>query len=250
MNDGHSLYLETLSELGIVGLALVVLALGTILVGGLRRLPGPERHAYAAFVAGGLMLALHAGVDWDWEMPALFVWFFGAGGVALAAREGSTRLGELGRTPRIVAALAVLVLALTPVLFGLSQLPLNGAADGVCGPRLPDRDQRLAEHDQPLRRPAGAVGDARLLRRAVGRVRPGAARDGRRPRPRPDNWQYRYGQAIVYGVSGLDPRPYAAEAVRLNPLEPLAQTLAKDLAGAKTAARRRDITRRAGIPIG
>src|SRR3954451_13519608 len=86
MTDGHSLYLETLSELGVVGLALLVVALGTLLIGGLLRLAGPERHAFAAFVAGGAMLCLHAGVDWDWEMPALFVWFFGAGGVVLAAR--------------------------------------------------------------------------------------------------------------------------------------------------------------------
>src|SRR3954454_22529010 len=89
MTDGHSLYLETLSELGVPGLLLLVLALGTLLVGGLLRLAGPERHAYAMFVAGGAMLCLHAGVDWDWEMPALFVWLFGAGGVALAARAGA-----------------------------------------------------------------------------------------------------------------------------------------------------------------
>ena len=116
INDGHSLYLETLSEMGIPGLALILLVLGTLLIGGLRRLSGPERHAYGAFVAAGTMLALHAGVDWDWEMPALFVWLFAAGGVALAAREGSRALGEMGRTPRVVAGLAVLVLGITPWL--------------------------------------------------------------------------------------------------------------------------------------
>src|SRR5262249_45042225 len=41
VNDGHSLYLEVLSELGIVGFLLLVTALGTILVGGLLRLNGP-----------------------------------------------------------------------------------------------------------------------------------------------------------------------------------------------------------------
>ena len=85
--DGHSLYLETLSELGVVGLVLVLVAIGTILVGGLLRLGGPERHAHGALVAAGAMLALHAGVDWDWEMPVLFVWLFGAGGVVLASRR-------------------------------------------------------------------------------------------------------------------------------------------------------------------
>jgi hypothetical protein len=250
MNDGHSLYLETLSEMGVVGLALVVLTLGTILIGAALRLTGVERHAYAAFVAGGFMLALHAGVDWDWEMPALFVWVFGGGGVALAAREGSIRLGEIGRTPRIVAALAVLVLMITPVLFGLSQLPLNRATDAFAA-----RDCRTAidESLQSINRfgvrpePWEMLGycDARSGEYALAR----RAMDAAHSRD-PDNWQYLYGQAIVYGVSGLDPRPFAQAALRRNPLESLAQTLVKDLASAKTAARRREVTRRAGIPIG
>jgi hypothetical protein len=65
----------------------------------------------------------------------------------------------------------------------------------------------------------------------------------------PDNWEYVYGQAIVAGVSGRDPRPFAARALRLNPLEPLARTLVRDLARARSAARRREVTRRAGIPF-
>jgi hypothetical protein len=64
----------------------------------------------------------------------------------------------------------------------------------------------------------------------------------------PRNWRYVYGQAIVDGVAGRDPRPAARAALRLNPLEPLARTLVSDLRRAKTAARRREVTRRAGIP--
>ena len=115
VNDGHSLYLETLSELGVVGLALLVVVLGDAAAGrGVAAARARSATRTRCVVAGGAMLALHAGVDWDWEMPALFVWFFGAGGVVLASR--TARLGELGRTPRIVAALAVLVLAITPAL--------------------------------------------------------------------------------------------------------------------------------------
>jgi hypothetical protein len=249
MNDGHSLYLETLSEMGVPGLALVVLLLGTLLAGGLMRLGGPERHAHAAFVAGGAMLALHAGVDWDWEMPALFVWLFGAGGVALAARDGAGRLGALGRTPRIVAALAVMVLAITPVLFGLSQLPYNRAVAAFavrdCRTAIPaalDAIDRFGVRPQPwqiLGYCDARAGEYALARRAMDAAR---ARD-------PNNWQLAYGQAIVYGVSGLDARPYAAAALRLNPLDPMAQSLVRDLARAKTAARRREVTRRAGIPF-
>jgi len=248
VNDGHSLYLETLSELGVVGLVLLLVALGTMLVGGVLRLGGPERHAHGAFVAAGTMLAIHAGVDWDWEMPALFVWLFGAGGVVLASREA--RLGELGRIPRVAAALAVLVLAMTPALFAYSQGPLDRAVSAFarrdCATAI---DAALTATERFGTRPEpwmvlgycdARLGQYELARRALDAAR---SRD-------PENWQLAYGQAIVYGVSGLDARPYAAEALRLNPLDPLARALVRDLGREKTAARRRDVTARATIPSG
>ncbi len=247
VNDGHSLYLEVLSELGIVGLVLLLTALATPLVVGAARLGGPERHAHGAFLAAGVMLLAHAAIDWDWEMPVLFVWFFGAGGVVLAAREA--RLGEIGRTPRIVAALAVLVLALTPALFAYSQGPLDRALNAFarrdCDVAI---DAALSATERFGTRPEpwmvlgycdARVGQFELARRAMDAAR----------RRDPDNWQYAYGQAIVYGVSGRDPRPYAEAALRLNPLDPLARTLVRDLRAAKTEARRREVTRRAGIPL-
>lgn len=246
MNDGHSLYLETLSELGVVGLVLLVIALGTILVGAALRLGGPERHAYAMLVAGGTMLALHAGVDWDWEMPALFVWLFGAGGVALAARDG--RLGELGRTPRVLASLAVLALAITPALFWWSQGPLDDAGEAWqarnCNVAIDSAltaTERFGTRPEPwlvLAYCDARLGDYTLARRAVD-----AARDRD-----PDNWQYAYAQAIIAGIAGQDPLPYAEEALRLNPLEAYTRTLVADLRSAKTEARRREVAGRAQVP--
>ena len=218
-----------------------------MLVVGAARLGGPERHAHGAFLAAGVMLLAHAAIDWDWEMPALFVWFFGAGGVVLAAREA--RLGVLGRTPRLVAALAVLLLALTPALFAYSQAPLDRAVTAFsrrdCGVAI---DAALSATERFGTRPEpwmvlgycdARLGQFELARRAMDAAR---ARD-------PNNWQYAYGQAIVYGVSGRDPRPYAAEALRLNPLDPLARSLVSELRGAQTEARRREVARRAGIPL-
>jgi hypothetical protein len=248
MLDGHSLYLETLSEFGVPGLVLIVLVLGTLLAGGVLRLRGPERHAAGAMVAAGTMLAIHAGVDWDWEMPALFVWLFGAGGVALAAREGAERVGPLGRTPRIVAGLAVLVLAITPWLIWRSQAPLERAQDefgaGNCPAAINQAltaTERFGVRPEPWEVLAycdARAGEYELATRAID------AAHSRDPR----NWEYVYGQAIIAGVSGRDPRPLAAQALRLNPLEPLARTLVRDLGRAKTAARRREVTRRAGLP--
>jgi O-antigen ligase len=81
--DAHSLYLESAAELGIVGLAFLVLFLGGVgaaLVRLYRRDP-----AAAAGVAAGLATwAFHAGLDWDWEMPAVTLpaLLLAAGGIA------------------------------------------------------------------------------------------------------------------------------------------------------------------------
>jgi O-antigen ligase len=68
--DAHNLYLETLAELGPVGLLLL---LGTLALP-LLALPAARRFAYAPAAVGAFAAYLvHAGVDWDWEMPAVTV---------------------------------------------------------------------------------------------------------------------------------------------------------------------------------
>jgi len=63
VRDAHSLYLETAAELGLVG----VLALAAFLAGAVLA----ARAGNVAAVAPLVAFALHAGIDWDWEMPAL-----------------------------------------------------------------------------------------------------------------------------------------------------------------------------------
>ena len=68
VKDAHNLYLETLAELGPVGLAALLLVLLTPLAGARRAARRPAgRAALAAYVA----LLAHAAVDWDWELPAV-----------------------------------------------------------------------------------------------------------------------------------------------------------------------------------
>jgi len=64
--DAHSLYVETLGELGLVGAVLVLAFVAAIAVAAAR---APATAAGAVAVL--LVWALHAGVDWDWEMPAV-----------------------------------------------------------------------------------------------------------------------------------------------------------------------------------
>ena len=66
VRDAHNLYLETVAELGIVGLALLLCAIGTPLVTAVRV---RERKIVATAAAGYSAFLVHAGLDWDWEMP-------------------------------------------------------------------------------------------------------------------------------------------------------------------------------------
>jgi O-Antigen ligase/Tetratricopeptide repeat len=68
VRNAHSLYLETLAELGIVGLALLVIALLAPLVASLRARTKPgvaiAAGAYVAYLVG-------TGVDWDWQLASV-----------------------------------------------------------------------------------------------------------------------------------------------------------------------------------
>ncbi len=65
--DAHSLYLETLAELGLIGLALLLACLMLPLVVG-----RCATHSAAA-IGMYVVFVLHAGLDWDWEMPVVVV---------------------------------------------------------------------------------------------------------------------------------------------------------------------------------
>src|SRR2546423_120905 len=65
--DAHSLYLETLAELGPAGLALIVATLAVPLLAA----AGVRSHPFVpAALAAYLAYLVHAAADWDWEMPA------------------------------------------------------------------------------------------------------------------------------------------------------------------------------------
>jgi hypothetical protein len=249
--DGHSLYLETLAELGVVGLVFVLTFVGGIVFALARRLGSPERHAFAAALAAGAALLLHAGIDWDWEMPAMFAWLFAAGGIACARPEpagDAVAADGPPRLTRVLAGLACLVLAVTPVLVAVSDTALNRSdtafANGDCGGAIDaalDSIDALSVRPQPYETIAYCDMRAGQWGLALQQMQAARSRD-------PGSWRYAYGLSIAQALAGRDPRAELAVARRLNPLAGEAAALQKAYARASGPAGWRRAAGRARLP--
>jgi O-antigen ligase len=96
--EAHSLYLGTLAELGLVGLAALLAFLGGVAAAARRLWRSDPALAVGPAAALAVWVA-HAGLDWDWEMPAVtlvalalaaaLVAWSERPAVSPAAREGS-----------------------------------------------------------------------------------------------------------------------------------------------------------------
>jgi O-antigen ligase len=107
VHDAHSLYLETLAELGVIGLALLMTPLLIPIVAAVRARAHPlVPTALAAYSA----LLAHAGIDWDWEMPAVTLSGVYCGtAVLLATRPHGEHIARLRTRPWPLAVAAMLV---------------------------------------------------------------------------------------------------------------------------------------------
>jgi O-antigen ligase len=91
--DAHSLYVETAGELGLVGLvALAVFFAGVFVAARVCFASDPAQAAgpIAAFV----VWAIHAGLDWLWEMPAVSLLALGLAATLVARAEAGPRAQE------------------------------------------------------------------------------------------------------------------------------------------------------------
>ena len=152
--DAHSLYLETLAELGPLGLALLLVALGLPLAAAVSAradpLTPPALGAYVAFLA-------HTAQDWDWELPAVTVPALAcAVALLLAVRKRWTRVA---RGPSLVGAgAAVALLALTVTAY-------VGNRELALGENGSERSARRAARLQPWSaEPWRVIGESQLER--------------------------------------------------------------------------------------
>jgi hypothetical protein len=251
--DAHSLYAEALGELGIVGLVLIVIAVGTVLlVGFAMRLTGPNRTVYAALLAAGVAWALRAGIDWDWEMPVVTLWFFALGGTALARRSRSRRRR---RPPppavaRGVPLAACLGVAVIPLVILVSQVRLGDAAhDRLDGRNCPSalsaaRSSAAALSANP--EPYQIIGYCEALanspRAAIRNLTLAVDRD-------PDNWRYRFGLAVARAAGGRDARQALRQTQRLDPRESTVGYLAAVLNAPSRSQIRRTSRSLAHVPL-
>jgi hypothetical protein len=96
VRNAHSLELQTLADLGLVGLALLAGVLAATALAA-RRVLGADRALAAGPAAAALTWALHAGLDWDWEMPAVTLVAVALAGLLLCragAPDGADQLGD------------------------------------------------------------------------------------------------------------------------------------------------------------
>jgi O-antigen ligase/polysaccharide polymerase Wzy-like membrane protein len=84
--EPHSLYLGTLAELGLVGFA-ALMALVWGVAAAARRLWRANAGLAAGPIAALVLWAAHAGIDWDWEMPALTLVALALAGALIAWSE-------------------------------------------------------------------------------------------------------------------------------------------------------------------
>ena len=149
--NAHSLYLETLAELGLIGLALI---LGFFVMAALagwrgRAASGGEVAAALAVLAAG---AVSAGVEWTWQIPAAFIPIIAAAGLlTLSGHNGRAA----GRAP--VRANPSSRFGLGVALIGIGWVSIWGAGIVLISNLNLDSSRAAAERGDL----AEAAGDAR-----------------------------------------------------------------------------------------
>ena len=123
VQDAHSVYLQTLGEVGLVGFVLYVGFVMILLGAGsvLAARAGPAlRSVLAAAVAGCFAFFITAGVDWTWQMPVLPVATLILAAALVMSTPSIPGVGELlrrwpARIARVIGALAAVVAIAVPL---------------------------------------------------------------------------------------------------------------------------------------
>jgi hypothetical protein len=160
----HSLELDTLSEEGLVGFALLVAAVAPLLALALARARRGDLGAAAAFAAS-VYAVVHATGDWTWTFPAVGVPLFVLLGAATSSDDGPA-LRRRAAVPAAALAFALALFAFAP-----PWLSARFTAQALEGSAAPARDLHWARRLDPLATDP-LVAQSVLARTAAGRTRP------------------------------------------------------------------------------
>jgi hypothetical protein len=205
VRDAHSLYIETLAELGPMGLGILILTLATPLL----VLQRARRHPLAPVAAGAYVAYLaHTGVDWDWEQTAVTLAGLLCGASLLVFARRWADPGPLRPVTRYVAAIAAVAAAFfaTLTLLGNSALSRSEAARERGQPAQAVDEARRARwllpwSPAPLEALGKAQATAGLLPAARSSFRDSIAKDD-------GNWQ------VWYELAGASTGKARREALR------------------------------------
>jgi len=230
IHDAHSVELEVLAELGAVGLALFVLAIGAAVTGVLRsRRLGPSAAALSGIaLASGAYWLVHASVDWFWPYPAITAPVLALLGSACApAVRAAGRRSTRAWRGWAIAALALLALSAVP--FWLSERYVNNAYASW------RTDLAAAYDDLDQARRLNPMGDTPILAEAaIARAAGDRARAldalHEAADKRPEEWATHYLLAELQAdTNRAVARDEILIALELNPIEEKVRTLARRL---------------------
>jgi hypothetical protein len=171
-----------------------------------------------------LAWAIHASFDWDWEMPVVTLIFFVLGGFVLAASEDrSGPVASVGPRLRMLTGLGCVLLAVAPAYVWLSQSRLNDATHAFALGNCQSASHSALSSISVIGARAEPYEILSYCDIRRGMARPAIDAIDKAISLDPENWNYRYGLAVVRAAAGLDPRTAARKALQLNPRDPFVQ---------------------------
>lgn len=221
--DAHNLYLETLAELGPLGLAVLVAALAAPLLAlrQARRTP-PAAAAAAAYAA----FLVHAALDWDWEVPLLVLVALACGTSLLVLAPGRAAFALTLRRRALGLAAGAAVLAAALVVH-VGNRATASALDALARdePAAAEVAARRARTWMPWsHEPWQLLGEAQLSRGEDAAAAISLRRAARRD---PGQWSVWYDLALA--TRGSERAAALSRARDLNPLSVELSDLAADI---------------------
>lgn len=147
VRDAHSLYLETLGELGIIGFVLLMVFVGVVVVGGILtvlKVSSRVRPQLAAALAACVVVAVASAADWVWELAVLPMVFMLLAGTLIGSTSRRSSGGldwplRIGTV--VVAAVAIVAISIPLATTSLIDQSQREADDGDLASALSSAEQ-------------------------------------------------------------------------------------------------------------